>query len=74
MGMTVNTDKTKVIIIKSKMISHGSFVYDNHFLEQVSSYKYSFIDIPHQPIWNYNIDKIIVGNWKAYYELEKNCK
>lgn len=33
MGMTVNTDKTKVVIIKSKKIIHGSFVYDNHCLE-----------------------------------------
>jgi len=33
MGMTVNTNKTKVMTIKSKMIAHGSFVYDNHFLE-----------------------------------------
>lgn len=32
-GMTVNTDKTKVMTIKSKMIAHGSFVYDAYFLE-----------------------------------------
>ena len=29
MGMTVNTDKTKVMVIKSKNITHGSFVYNN---------------------------------------------
>ena len=29
MGMTFNTDKTKVMIIKSKNITHGSFVYNN---------------------------------------------
>jgi len=48
MGMTANTDKTKVMMIKSKKITHDSFVYDNHFLEQVYSYKYLGIDFPHQ--------------------------
>jgi len=33
MGMRINTDKTKVMIIKSKKITHGSFFYDNHCLE-----------------------------------------
>ena len=39
MFMRVNIDKTKFMIIKSEKITHGSFVYDNHCLEQVSSYK-----------------------------------
>ena len=32
-GMTVNTDKTKIMIIKSKKITHGGFVYDNNCLD-----------------------------------------
>ena len=40
MGMTVNTDKTKVMIIKSKKDTYANFVYDNNNLEEVSSYKY----------------------------------
>jgi hypothetical protein len=40
MGMTVNTDKTKVMIIKSKNITYTNFVYDNNNLEEVTSYKY----------------------------------
>ena len=32
MGMTINTYKTKVMIIKSKNINHGNFVYNNNFL------------------------------------------
>lgn len=47
MGMIVNTNKTKVMMIKSKNITHGSFVYDKYCLEQVSSYKYLRIDFPH---------------------------
>ena len=47
MGMTINSDKTKVMIIKSKKNTHGSFVYNNQCLEQVSSYKYSGIDFSH---------------------------
>jgi hypothetical protein len=35
MGMTVNTEKTKVMIIKSKMITYDTFVYGNNTLEEV---------------------------------------
>jgi hypothetical protein len=40
MGMTVNTYKTKVMIIKSNKIPYDTFVYDNNNLEEVNSYKY----------------------------------
>jgi hypothetical protein len=39
MGMTVNIDKTKVMIIKSNKISYDNYVYDNKNLEEVTSYK-----------------------------------
>jgi len=39
MGMIVNTDKTKVMIIKSKKDTYANFMYDNSNLEEVSSYK-----------------------------------
>ena len=42
--MTVNTNKTKVMIIKSKDTS-ANFVYDNNNLEEASSYNYLGIDI-----------------------------
>lgn len=48
MGMTFNTDNTKIMIIKSKKNTHGNFVYDNSCLDWVSSYKYLGIDIPYQ--------------------------
>lgn len=50
MGMTFNTDNTKIMIIRSKKITHGNFVYDNNCLDQVSSYKYLGIDIPYNSI------------------------
>ena len=74
MGMMVNIDKTKIMIIKFKKITHGNFFYDNNLLDQVSSYKYLVIDIPYQLNSNYNIEKRIIGGWKTYYELEKSCK
>jgi hypothetical protein len=37
MGMTVNTEKIKVMIIKSKRIIYDTFVYDNTSLEEVPS-------------------------------------
>jgi hypothetical protein len=37
MGMIVNNDKKKVMIIKSKRITYDSFFYDNNILEEVPS-------------------------------------
>jgi hypothetical protein len=74
MGMTINTDKTKVMIIKSNKIPYDTFIYGNNNLEEVTSYKYLGIDIHHKLNWNYSIEKIIIGGWKAYYGLENNCK
>ena len=74
MGMTVNTDKTKVMIIKSKNDTYANFMYDNSNLEEVSSYKYLGIDIHHKLNWNYSIKKMINGGWKAYFGLGNNCK
>ena len=50
MGMTANTDKTKVMIIKSKKYTYANFVYENRNLEEVYSYKYLGIDIHHKLI------------------------
>ena len=61
MGMTVNTNKTKVMSIKSNNIAYDTFVYDNDNLEEVTSYKYLGIDIHHNLNWNYSIEKMIIG-------------
>ena len=37
MGMVFNTNRTKVMIIKSKNITYGNFEYDNNNLEEVIS-------------------------------------
>ena len=57
MGMSMNTDKTKVMIIKSKKDTYANFMYGNSNLEEVSSYKYLGIDIHHKLNWNYRIEK-----------------
>ena len=61
MGMIVNTNKTKVMIIKSKKDTYTNSVYDNNNLEEVSSYKYLGIDIHHKLNWNYSIEKMEGG-------------
>ena len=40
MGMTLNVDKKKIMIIKSKKDTYANFIYDNRNLEEVTSYKY----------------------------------
>ena len=74
MGMSVNTNKTKIMIIKYKKDSYANFIYDNRNIEEVSSYKYLGIDIHHKLNWNYSIEKRINGGWKYYFGLENNCK
>jgi hypothetical protein len=73
-GMIVNTDKMKLMIIKSKKITYANFMYVNNSLEEVTSYKYLRIDLHHKLNWNYIIEKRINGGWKTYYGLENNCK
>ena len=72
--MTLNTEKTNVMIIKSKKVTYASFVYDNKSLEQVYSYAYLSIDIGYKLKWNYSIEKIVNERRKAYFGLENNCK
>ena len=74
MGMTLNTNKIQIIIIKSKIDTYANFIYDNRNLEEVTSYKYLRIDIHHKLNWNYSIEKMINGGWEAYFGLENNCK
>ena len=71
MGMTVNTDKTKIVIIKYKKDT-CKFYYDNRNLEEVTSYNYLRIYIHHKLNWNYSIEKMINGGWEAYFGLENN--
>jgi hypothetical protein len=70
----INTNKTKVMIIKSNNITYDTFVYKKNNLEEVTSYKYLGINIHHKINWNYSIEKRIIGGWKDYYGLERSCK
>ena len=70
MGVSVNTDKTKVMIIKSKNDTYANFMYENSNLEEVSFYKYLVIDIHHKLNWNYNIQKSINGGGKLILVLK----
>ena len=72
--MTINIDKTKVMIIKSNKIPYDTLVYDKNNLEEVTSYKYLGIDTHQKINWNYSIEKRIIEGWKDYYGLENNCK
>ena len=40
----------------------------------MTSYKYIGIDIHRKLDWNYSIEKMINGGWKAYFGLENNYK
>ena len=70
MGIIVNIDKTKVMIITSKKDTYENFIYDNGNLEEVTSYTYLRIDIHHKLNWNYNIEKMIDGGKKLILVLK----
>ena len=74
MGMPINIEKTKIMLIESHNITYVNFMYDNNNLEEVTSYKYLKIDLHHKNNWNYNMEKNITRGWKAYYGLKNNCK
>ena len=48
MGITVNIDMAKIVIIKSKKDTYANLIYDNRNLEEVTSYKYLRIDSHHK--------------------------
>jgi hypothetical protein len=68
--MTVSTNKTNVMIIKSKKIPCANFMYDNNNLEEVSSYKYLKINLCRKLNWNYSIEKRINRGWKLIMDLK----
>ena len=74
MGMSINTDKTKFMIIKSKKDTYANFFYDNNNLEEVSSYKYLKVYIYHKLNQKYSSDKMINKGWKNLFGLENKCK
>jgi hypothetical protein len=70
MGMTVNTNKTKVMIIKSNKITCDTFVYDNNKLEEMTSYKYLGINIHHKLNGIIALRKGLLGHGKLIMDLK----
>ena len=48
MGMTINNKETNDMIIKSKKITYAFFCMLNNYLEEVTSYKYLWINFHHK--------------------------
>ena len=74
MDMTINNDKTKVMLIKSNKVTYAHLLFDISNLEEVTSYKYHGIDIHNKINKNYSIEKRINGRWNTYFVLDNNCK
>jgi hypothetical protein len=68
--MTVNTDNTKVMIIKSNKIPYDTFVYDNNNLEEVTSYKYLELIFTTSSIGIIALRKGLLGNGKLIMGLK----
>ena len=53
MGMHINTNKTKIMIIIYLKKTHANLIYDNRNLEELTSYHYLGIHINQKLNWNY---------------------
>jgi len=67
--MLINIDKTKVIIIKSKKVTHPDITYDHNHLEDINSYNYLEVNIHQKLDWKYNVEKRINGVGKLILVL-----
>ena len=70
MGMTVNSDKTQIMIIKSKKYTYANFIYDNINLEEVTSYKYLGIEFITSSIGTITLRKGLMKGGKLILVLK----
>jgi hypothetical protein len=67
-SMSINNNKTNVMIIKFKNTSNPNFGYDNNNVEEINLYKYLGVDLPNKLYYNYSIDKMIINDgWITRY-------
>jgi len=59
--MTIDTNKMKIMIIKSKNITYTSLMYETNSLEEITPYKYLGIDLHRKLNRNYIIENRING-------------
>ena len=69
--MIINTEKTKVKIIKSKKITYANLMYDNNNLEKVNSFKYLIIDLlapkmNPSPWLHFVVDSMAIGSFLKF--------
>lgn len=74
MGMTVNTDQTKVIIIKSKKVTYANFCTTISIWKKCLLINILELIFIISSIGSITLRKKINGEWKAYFGLESNCK
>lgn len=73
-GLQVNTDKTKVMLVKTHKGVQPHITYRGEGLETVESFKYLGIEVPSNHKWQSCVDKRIVAGWKSYYAFENTCR
>lgn len=68
MDMIVNTNKVKLMIVKSKNIIYDTFIYDNNYLEQVLSLKYFGIEMFNMIVNTKNMKVMIIKSKRIIYD------
>ena len=70
-GLTVNVEKTKMMVVRTKQPQqYPTLMYKGEPIQCVQSFKYLGIDIPATNRWSGCFESRLQAGWKSYYMLE----
>ena len=71
--LSVNSSKTKIMLVKSQKRDKSCILYNNEPLEYVESFKYLGLEVPSNHRWNECATRRLEAGKRAYYAFENTC-
>ena len=71
--LSVNSSKTKIMLVKSQKRDKPCIMYNNEPLECVESFKYLGLEVPSNHKWNECATRRLEAGKRAYYAFENTC-
>ena len=71
--LSVNSSKTKIMLVKSQKRDKPCIMYNNEPLECVESFKYLGLEVPSNHRWNECATRRLEAGKRAYYAFENTC-
>ena len=72
-GLSVNSSKTKIMLVKSQNKEKPCIMYNNEPLESVKSFKYLGLEVLSNHRWNECASHHLEAGKRAYYAFENIC-